>query len=621
MIKLKLTGDIQDLKLGLAYIKPALHFEEAEDGIPLHVQKGDTLCARLDNSTGEISYITRASFFRMLTLFLMNAREQDRFEIREEILLKHTSVMLDVSRNGVLTIESIKEFITYMAAMGLNGLCLYMEDVFEVKERPYFGYMRGRYTYEELKQIDDFAYALGVEAYPNIEVLGHMAQYLKYLEAENIRDTDSCLLVGSEETYRFLELLITTATKPFRSGRIGLSMDEAHDLGMGNYLKQNGYKNKIDIFLAHLNRVAQIAEKYDLTPAVSGDMFFRLASKTGQYYDKNVVFTNDIIEKVPPNVTLGLWYYRGVNPDGLVESLFENQRKLSEKMQYMGSAWNFRGQLCDQKFGLENVRICLPLCKEYHTPWVQCNMFGDDGTECNAFYILPTVQAYAEHMYNQTVTPQQVSERFAFITGASFEAFVRMSDYNGDFDRIENPGDLSQRFVGKKLFWQDILMGLVDEYLFGTPMDQHYSILAQDLHAYGGENDRWNAHYRFAELLCDALALKCEIAQRLQSAYLNGDRAYLSLLISEKLPQLRTKINRLKNLHREMWHKTYKPFGFECLDLRYGGLLARIETAEDRISAYLERNITKLEELEEVRLPNKVRRSFAHRVIYSASAL
>ena len=70
-----------------------------------------------------------------------------------------------------------------------------------------------------------------------------------------------------------------------------------------------------------------------------------------------------------------------------------------------------------------------------------------------------------------------------------------------------------------------------------------------------------------------------------------------------------------------MWHKTYKPFGFECLDLRYGGLLARIETAEDRISAYLERNITKLEELEEVRLPNKVRRSFAHRVIYSASAL
>ena len=65
--------------------------------------------------------------------------------------------MLDMSRNGVMKPEQVKQYLNYIAAMGLNMLMLYTEDTYELKDYPYFGYMRGRYTQKELKEIDDHA--------------------------------------------------------------------------------------------------------------------------------------------------------------------------------------------------------------------------------------------------------------------------------------------------------------------------------------------------------------------------------------------------------------------------------------------------------------------------------
>ena len=59
--------------------------------------------------------------------------------------------MLDCSRNAVLTVESVKEWIDISADLGYNMLMLYTEDTYEVKGHPYFGYCRGRYSVCTLK--------------------------------------------------------------------------------------------------------------------------------------------------------------------------------------------------------------------------------------------------------------------------------------------------------------------------------------------------------------------------------------------------------------------------------------------------------------------------------------
>ena len=82
--------------------------------------------------------------------------------------------MIDCSRNGVMNIPSLKRWIDLMASMDYNTVMLYMEDTYEVKDNPYFGYGRGCYTINELKEIDSYASAKGIEVIPCIQTLAHL---------------------------------------------------------------------------------------------------------------------------------------------------------------------------------------------------------------------------------------------------------------------------------------------------------------------------------------------------------------------------------------------------------------------------------------------------------------
>ena len=68
------------------------------------------------------------------------------------------------------------------------------------------------------------------------------------------------------------------------------------------------------------------------------------------------------------------------------------------------------------------------------------------------------------------------------------------------------------------------------------------------------------------------------------------------LLITEQ------NINRLHDMLKDIWFANNKPFGFEHLNYRIGGLCARIRFAAERVSDYLDSKIERIEELEEKRL-------------------
>lgn len=79
-------------------------------------------------------------------------------------------LMLDCSRNAVMTISMIKKFIDIMKKMGYTSLQLYTEDTYEVEKEPMFGYLRGKYTKDELKEIDAYAKSRSVELIPCVQV-------------------------------------------------------------------------------------------------------------------------------------------------------------------------------------------------------------------------------------------------------------------------------------------------------------------------------------------------------------------------------------------------------------------------------------------------------------------
>ena len=109
---------------------------------------------------------------------------------------KYFGVMLDMSRNAVMKPQQVKTFASLIRKMGYNMLQLYTEDTYEVENEPYFGYMRGRYTQDELKDIVSYCESIGVEVIPCIQTLAHLAQIFRWKPYGGINDFADILLVG-----------------------------------------------------------------------------------------------------------------------------------------------------------------------------------------------------------------------------------------------------------------------------------------------------------------------------------------------------------------------------------------------------------------------------------------
>ena len=166
-------------------------------------------------------------------------------------------VMIDMSRNAVMSLDGLKRFMTLLRKMGYNTVMLYTEDTYEVEGEPYFGYMRGRYSKDEMKAIDAYAAELGMTVIPCIQTLAHLNAIFRWGKYPN--DCDDILLVDDERTYTLIENMFKTLCECFVCRKIHIGMDEAHNLGRGKFLDKHGYEGVTDIMRRHLGRVMEIA--------------------------------------------------------------------------------------------------------------------------------------------------------------------------------------------------------------------------------------------------------------------------------------------------------------------------------------------------------------------------
>ena len=111
---------------------------------------------------------------------------------------KTLGIMLDLSRNAVMSVETLKNYIRLISKMGYNCVFLYTEDTYEVEGEKYFGYLRGRYSKEEMCEIDSYAQTLGVEVIPCIQTLAHLNAISRW--QQYTMDTPDILMVDDEST-------------------------------------------------------------------------------------------------------------------------------------------------------------------------------------------------------------------------------------------------------------------------------------------------------------------------------------------------------------------------------------------------------------------------------------
>ena len=217
------------LRFGLTEIAPQLGLELFEDGIPVYAERGEALSAEKVGESIRLTYTRDHEFFRALSML---KRAAAGHSVRQTTPFRTFCYSADMSRNAVLSVDSCKRMIRYLAILGYDSMMLYTEDTYEVPEYPYFGRMRGRYSQAELRELDDYAYAFGIEMIPYVQTLAHLNAIFRWPTLGRLRDIDDILLVDDERTYALIDKMLASLRKCLRhSNLIHLSMDEAAKLG------------------------------------------------------------------------------------------------------------------------------------------------------------------------------------------------------------------------------------------------------------------------------------------------------------------------------------------------------------------------------------------------------
>ena len=576
--------------------------------------KGGSLRVAKNSYKIKVTYANDSQLFRSVLLSAELIKDGIDREICEEEQFRRCGVMFDMSRAGVMNIDAIKNYIEYMALFGLNAAMLYMEDVYEVEGLPYFGYMRGRYTKDELREIDRYGSKYGIEIIPCIQTLGHLEQYIKWSDGRRISDTPSVILPGVEESLDFIDKLLSTVSECFTSRLIHIGMDEAWGLGTGNYLKKYGYANPTEIFCDHLAKVKKLTEKYGLKPMIWSDMYFRLASSVGQYYDADVEFEDNVKELVPDGVGLVYWDY--YNPKDTVSKMLGKHRELTDNVIFAGAVWLWAGLLPDYKLTVSATDDALYACKEKKIKDVYATLWGDDGCETDVRFALPGIMLYGEHAYNAEVDQNLLDKRLRLLFGTEMKDFERISDALYPLEKFSP----QRRAVlsAKQIVYNDILCGLADYEMRNNELPALYEKLYEEFDERSKKDGVFKELFEYVAAICKVCCLKTDVCIKLHAAY-GKDNALLRSIADTLLPKLLEDYSKLKNIHYKTWHESYKPFGFEIVDGRYGWAMERIRTAILRITEYLNGEVDSLPELCVEKLPFASKSGFTnHTSIASA---
>jgi len=501
-------------------------------------------------------------------------------------------VMIDMSRNAVMSMDGLRRFLPLLSKMGYNCVMLYTEDTYEVDEEPYFGYMRGRYSKAEMKEIDAFATSLGMTVIPCIQTLAHLNGIFRW--GKFPRDCNDILLTDDERTYELIDHMFATLSECFHSRKIHIGMDEADMLGRGAHLNRHGYESVNDIMKRHLERICQIAQKYDYELMVWSDMYFR-PWNGGKYVIPKCQMPTEIIEALPKSVTPVYWdYYQ--NEEKTYSDMIENHKQLSDKTWFAGGSWSWYGMIPYNRFTLESMIPALDACKKHKIRNVFMTMWGDDGAECSHFSQLPSLFYLAEYAKGNR-DEAKIKAKFKRMIGIDFDEFMNIDCPN---DVVPYKG--RPRNPSKYMLYSDYFNDFLDNTVV-EGAGEKYLTFAAELHATAKKSRKYGYVFDSAAKLCDVLAIKYELGLRTRKAYEAGDKAELERLAKEEYVKVAKLIDVYGRAFEKQWFMDNKPHGFDVQDHRIGALLRRTDACRRRILDYVNGKIDKIDELEEALLP------------------
>ena len=101
------------------------------------------------------------------------------------------------------------------------------------------------------------------------------------------------------------------------------------------------------------------------------------------------------------------------------------------------------------------------------------------------------------------------------------------------------------------------------------------------------------------ENLCNVLYIKAKLGVAIRKAYQEGQLEKLEQIKTKQIPALIRRLQKFEKGFYKQWMYENKDNGYQTHDLRIGGMIKRLQTVKNILTAYLNGEITIIYELED----------------------
>lgn len=504
---------------------------------------------------------------------------------------KNFGALICCASNGVMNVAGVKRMVDALSKMGYNLLELVIDDMYKIDGEPYFGYLRGGYTKEEIRQMDAYAKEKGIELVPVIQTLAHLTNMAKIPHYVDMFDIDDVLMVGEPKTYELIDRMFASIADSFSTRKINIGFDEAHHVGLGKYLDKHGYTERYLLLLEHLKKVAQIGKKYGFTIHMWSDMFFRLVNH-GEYWGKGIEIPEWVRKEIPENIEICYWDYYS-EAEETYDDMLTSHETFQRELWFAGGAWTWNGYTPYNGYSLKTMLPAMKQVQNHQVENVLITMWGDDGHDCSYFSVLPSLYAirqFADGNYDMAA----IKQGFEGIFGYSFDDFMLLD--LPDKNRINQNLDMTNNAC-KVLLFNDCFLGIKDvaaKEALPIPFASYEEMLRET----GKRMGEYAYLYENLAALCHVLEVKADLGIRTREAYQQGNRGKLKALMADYTESAK-RLDDFRDTLRAAWMKDNKPYGWDIHEIRLGGLKARLLDCRQRIQEYIDGTVAEIPELQE----------------------
>ncbi len=221
--------------------------------------------------------------------------------------------MLDVSRTKVPTLATLRHLVDLMASLKFNQLQLYIEHTFAYAGHELVWGDSSPLTGAEIEELDVYCRERFIELVPNQNSFGHMERWLRHPEYHYLAEspdgfihpfTDKKVRWGStlkpdEESLAFINELYGELLPHFSSKKLHGGCDETWELGQGWSKPQTEAEGLGTVYLRHLSRISDLAEKH---------------GKHLQYWADGVLKHPELTSEAPQRAMPVVWGYEAAHP-------------------------------------------------------------------------------------------------------------------------------------------------------------------------------------------------------------------------------------------------------------------------------------------------------------------